>query len=91
MKLKQFLRAATKYERGELAVVCNNSIPYLYLLAGQHRYASALMATRIEHKTRQVALGTNGRLEAVPRETLVRHPEIFDRPGEAPAAPDPEK
>ena len=86
MKLKQFLRAATKHERGELAAVCNNSIPYLYLLAGKHRYASALMATRIEHKTRQVALGTDGRLEVVPRETLVRYPEIFDRSGEAPVA-----
>ena len=86
MKLRQFLRAATKHERGELAVVCNDSIRYLYLLAGQHRYASALMATRIEHRTREVAQGTEGRLDVVPRETLVRHPEIFDRPGEGPAS-----
>lgn len=86
MKLKQFLRAATKHERGEIAVVCNDSIRYLYLLAGRHRYASALMATRIEHRTREVAQGTEGRLEVVPRETLVRHPEIFDRTGEGPAA-----
>lgn len=84
MKLKHFLRAATKHERSELAVVCNDSIPYLYLLAGQHRYASALMATRIEHKSRQVSQDTKGRLETVPRETLVRHPEIFDRPGKPP-------
>jgi len=91
MKLKQFLRAATKHERGELAVVCNDSIRYLYLLAGQHRYASALMATRIEHRTREVALGTKGRLEVVPRETLVRHPEIFDRPDETPGAARPKK
>ena len=86
MELKDFLRAATKKERAAIAVVCSDSIPYLYLLAGQHRYASALMATRIEHKSRQVALGTDGRLEVVPRETLVRHPEIFDRRRKPPAA-----
>lgn len=77
MKLKRFLRAATKHERGEVAVVCNNSVAYLYQLAGRHRFASALLAIRIEQKTRQVAAGTEGRLKPVPRETLVRHPEIF--------------
>ena len=82
MELKHFLRVATKRERAEIAVVCNNSVSYLYQLAGQHRYASALLATRIEHKTRQVAVGTQGRLKAVVRESLVRHPEIFAGAGE---------
>ena len=34
MELKEFLRAATKRERAEIAVVCNDSVPYLYQLAG---------------------------------------------------------
>lgn len=46
---------------------------------GRHRYASALMATRIEAQTRQVAARSGGRLETVPRESLVRYPEIFER------------
>ena len=61
-----------------MAVVCNESVGYLYQLAGGHRYASPMMATRLEASTRRVAEGTGGRLAAVPRETLVRHPEIFD-------------
>ena len=77
MELKEFLRAATKRERAEIAVVCNDSVSYLYQLAGGHRYASALLATRIEQLTRQVALRSDGRLMLVPRESLVRHPEIF--------------
>jgi hypothetical protein len=52
-------------------------VPYLYQLAGKHRYASALMATRIEQVSRQMAAHSGGRLELVPRESLVRHPEIF--------------
>ena len=35
------------------------------------------MATRIELATQHVAKETNGRLQAVPRESLVKHPEIF--------------
>ena len=85
MKLKHFLRAATKRERADIAVVCNDSVSYLYQLAGQHRYASALLATQIEQKTRQVAVGTQGRLKVVVRESLVRHPEIFAGVGEEPA------
>ena len=79
MELKYFLRAASKRERAEVATVCNDSVSYLYQLAGKHRYASALMAARIEAQTRAVAAGTDGRLATVPRETLVRYPEIFER------------
>ena len=77
MELREFLRAATKRERAEIAVVCNDSVSYLYQLAGRHRYASALLATRIEQVTRQVAIRSDGRLMMVPRESLVRYPEIF--------------
>ena len=81
MELRQFLRAASKRERAEVALVCNDSVCYLYQLAGKHRYASALMATRLEEQTRAVAARTGGRLATVPRESLVRHPEIFERRG----------
>ena len=77
MELKDFLRAATKRERAEIAEVCHDSVSYLYQLAGRHRYASALLATRIEQITRQVAMRSGGRLKVVPRDSLVRHPEIF--------------
>ena len=77
MELKEFLQLATKRERAEVAIVCNHSVSYLYQLAGKHRYASALLATRIEQISRQVALRSQGRLEMVPRESLVKHPEIF--------------
>jgi len=77
MELKEFLKGATKRERAEIAEVCNDSVSYLYQLAGRHRYASALLATRIEQVTRRVAKRSNGRLKVVPRESLVRHPEIF--------------
>lgn len=36
------------------------------------------MALRIEHQTLQVAAASNGRLRMVPRESLIRHPEIFE-------------
>jgi len=77
MDLKEFLQLATKRERAEIAIVCNHSVSYLYQLAGKHRYASALLATRIEQISRHVAIQSKGRLETVPRESLVRHPEIF--------------
>ena len=77
MKLRNFLKHATKRERAQLAAVCNNSVAYLYQIAGQHRNASPQMATRIEQISRQVAAQSKGRLELVPRESLVRHPEIF--------------
>ena len=77
MTLKHFLQLASKRERAEVAVVCNDSISYLYQLAGRHRYASALLATRIEAATRAVAERSDGLLATVPRESLVRHPEIF--------------
>jgi len=79
MELNLFLRAASKRERAEVATVCGDSVSYLYQLAGKHRYASALMATWIEERTRTVAASSHGRLGVVPRESLVRHPEIFDR------------
>ena len=79
MKLKHFLQAATKPERAAIAAVCHSSVGYLYQLAGRHRYASALMATRLEARTREVAACSDGRLCTVPRETMVRHPEIFER------------
>ena len=37
------------------------------------------MATRIEARTREVAARSGGRLKTVPRESLVRYPEIFER------------
>lgn len=79
MDLRQFLRTANKRERAEVAVVCNHSVSYLYQLAGKHRYASALMAARIEAQSREVASRSGGRLESVPRESLVRYPEIYER------------
>ena len=79
MELRHFLRAAGKRERAAAALVCNGSVSYLYQLAGKHRYASALLAARLEAQTRVVAAGSNGRLAPVPRESLVRHPEIFER------------
>lgn len=79
MELKEFMQLATKRERSEVATVCNNSVDYLYQLAGKHRCASALLATRIEARTRLVAASSGGRLDTVPRESLVRYPEIFDR------------
>ena len=77
MDLKQFLRKSTKRERAEVAIVCHDSVSYFYQIAGKHRCASPLMATQIEKMTRKVAAQTKGRLEVVPRETLVKHPEIF--------------
>ena len=79
MELRDFLRAASMRERADVAVVCNDSVSYLYQLAGKHRYASALMAARIEAQTREVAARSGGRLKTVPRESLVRYPEIFER------------
>ena len=79
MELRDFLRAATKRERAEVAVECNDSGSYLYQLAGGHRYAGALLAKRIEERTSEVAARSGGRLQTVPRECLVRHPEIFAR------------
>lgn len=77
MKLRTFLRHATLRERNQLAKGCGSSVAYLYQMAGRHRYASPQMATRIEQVTRQMAVKSRGRLGLVPRESLVRHPEIF--------------
>ncbi len=77
MTLKEFLKTASKHERADVAVVCNDSVGYLYQLAGGHRFASPYMATLIEQTTQQVAAKSQNCLETVPRQTLVRHPEIF--------------
>ena len=77
MNLQTFLKHATKRERAALASVCSDSVAYLYQVAGQHRYASPQMATHIEQVSRQIAAQSRERLELVPRESLVRHPEIF--------------
>lgn len=79
MELRDFLRAASKRERTEVAVICNDSVSHLYQLAGKHRYASTLMAARIEAQTREVASRSGGRLRTVPLESLVRYPEIYER------------
>ena len=81
MELRHFLKEASKRERAEVAAVCNDSVAYLYQLAGRHRFASALRATRLETQPRAVAARSGGRLATVPRESLVRHPEIFHRTG----------
>lgn len=78
MEMREFLRASDKRERADVAVVCNDSVAYLYQLAGGHRFASAYMAMRIEQATRRVAERSGGRLKAVLRRSLVRHPEVFD-------------
>ncbi len=84
MELKGFLKAATKRERAEVANACNDSVSYLYQIAGKHRYASPLLATQIERYTTIVAETSDGRLEAVSRATMVRHPEIFYGVSESP-------
>ena len=78
MDMCDFLREADKRERAEVAEVCNDSVGYLYQVVGGHRYASAIMAVRLEEATRRVAERSEGRLQAVPRRSLVRFPEIFD-------------
>ena len=78
MKMREFLRGADKRERADVAAACDTSVPYLYQLAGGHRHASAYMAMRLEDATRDVAERSDGRLQAVPRRSLVRHPEIYD-------------
>ena len=88
MTLGELLRAATKRERAEIAEVCHDSVSYLYQLAGGHRYASALMACRIEAATRKLALKHPSRFSQVPRETLVKYPEIYYSPEENRAADD---
>lgn len=77
MDLRRFLQLSSKRERAEVAAGCFSSVSYLYQLAGKHRYASALLATRIEKATHDVASRSEGRLAAVTRESLVRYPEIF--------------
>lgn len=77
MDLRRFLQLSSKRERAEVAAGCFSSVSYLYQLAGKHRYASALLATRIEKATHEVASRSEGRLAAVARESLVRYPEIF--------------
>jgi hypothetical protein len=82
MELKYFLKMASKRERADVAVACHDSVSYLYQIAGNHRYASPLLATQIEEATRAVAKASDGRLRTVPRASMVRHPEIFYGPEE---------
>ena len=81
MKLKDFLKKATKRERAEVAVACNHSVGYLYQIAGGHRYASPLLAIKIEALTAKVACSSNGRLRKVQGITLVRYPHFYCRCG----------
>ncbi|MCY3812130.1 MAG: hypothetical protein OXH15_10075 [Gammaproteobacteria bacterium] len=78
MKLKVFNKRATKRERAWVAEACGTTEAYLYQLGGGHRKASPALAIRVEAATRMVARGTGGRLSAVPRESLVKEPQIFD-------------
>ena len=78
MTLKKFLRLSSKRERADVADACRTSVNYLYQLASGHRHASPLLAIRVEAATRRVAEDTGGRLAAVPRESVVTDPEIFD-------------
>ena len=52
MELKYFLKAASKRERAEVATVCNDSVSYLYQIAGQE--------TRIAELERELATAQNG-------------------------------
>jgi len=78
MTLRDFNRHATKRERAWVAEACGTTEQYLYQLGGGHRKASPALAMRVEAATRMIARGTGGRLSAVPRESLVKDPEIFD-------------
>ena len=77
MKLKDFLKKATKRERAEVAAACNHSVGYLYQIAGGHRYASPLLAIKIEALTAKAASSSNGRLRKVQGITLVRYPHFY--------------
>ena len=77
MTLKNFLRKATKRERAEIAVACNHSVGYLYQIAGGHRYASPMLAIKIEALTAKVAFSSSGRLRKVQGISLVRYPHFY--------------
>lgn len=81
MELKRFMRGSDKRQRAQVAEACGTTVPYLYQIAGRHRRASPSLAVRIEAATREVGKGTDGELQAVPRASLVRDPEIFDPQG----------
>lgn len=81
MNMTEFLRAASKRERAEVAERCGTSVSYLYQLAGGHRHASVLLAARIEAHTGALASRTQGRLRQVPGWTLVLHPGLYRSPG----------
>lgn len=80
MKMTEFLRAASKRERAEVAERCGTSVSYLYQLAGGHRHASVLLAARIEAHTDALASRAQGRLRQVPGRTLVLHPDLYKSP-----------
>lgn len=88
MKLSEFLRAASKRERVEVAERCSTSVGYLYQVAGGHRNASVRLAARIEAHTAALASRVQGRLRQVPGRTLVLHPELYRSPeGVGPPCP----
>ena len=80
MNMTEFLRAASKRERAEVAERCDTTVPYLYQLAGRHRNAGVPLAARIEAHTADLASRTQGRLREVPGRTLVLHPEQYKSP-----------
>ena len=88
MKLKEFLRKATKRERATVAEGCRTSVEYLYQLAGKHRCAKPHLAAQIEIHTRRVAKRSDRSLGAVPAATLVARPEYF-RAGDSPTDSEP--
>ncbi|MCY3793847.1 MAG: hypothetical protein OXG51_05655 [Gammaproteobacteria bacterium] len=80
MTMTEFLKAASKRERAEVAERCGTSVSYLYQLAGGHRHASVHLAARIEAHTAAVASRAQGRLPQVLGRTLVLHPELYKSP-----------
>lgn len=80
MTMTEFLRAASKRERAEVAERCGTSVAYLYQLAGGHRRASYHLAARIEAHTGAFASRIQGRLHQVSGRTLVSHPELYKSP-----------
>lgn len=80
MQLSEFLRKSSVGERSEIAKRCGSSVSYLYQIAGGHRFASARLALKIERATARLANRAPNRLGQVCRQSLIKHPEIFDWP-----------
>ena len=80
MNMTEFLRAASKRERAEVAERCGTTVRYLWQLAGWHRNAVVRLAARIEAHAAALASRTQGRRRQVPGKTLVLHPERYKSP-----------